>query len=219
MTIHINSGLKLYMESAIAAPTTITAVTKAAPGVFSASGHTFANGDFVLLEIQGMQELNGQLMKVVNIVASTSFQVAGLDGVTGLDTTLYSTFTSGTAKKVTLGTSINGVQDFNPAGGEIKTADSTTVSDTSDKMVVVGATAQSYDLVMQWDPASAAQQAMRAAYATLANKGFKIVWPDGAWAAWYGTVGYTGAPGGGKQGVTTTPAKITQIGNLVTGAV
>ena len=54
MTIHINSGLKLYMESAIAASTTITAVTKAAPGVLSASGHTFANGDFVLLEIQGM---------------------------------------------------------------------------------------------------------------------------------------------------------------------
>lgn len=218
MTIHVNSGLKLYMESAIASATTITAITKAAPGVFSASGHTFANGDYVLLEIQGMQELNGQLMKVVNVVASTSFQVAGVDGVTGLDTTLYSTFTSGTAKKVTLGTSINGVQEFTFNGGEIKTADSTTVSDTSDKQVVVGATAQAADMVMQWDPSSAAQQAMRAAYSTLANKGFRVVWPDGAWAAWYGTVGYTGAPGGGKQGITTSPAKITQLGNLTIGA-
>lgn len=219
MTIHVNSGLKLYMESAIAAPVTITAISKAAPGVFSAAGHTLANGDYVLLEIQGMQELNGQLMKVVSIVASTSFQVAGIDGVTGLDTTLYSTFSSGTAKKVTLGTSITGVQDMTFAGGEIKTADSTTVSDTSDKQVVVGASAQSADLVMQWDPSSAAQQAMRIAYATLANKGFKVVWPDGAWAAWYGTVGFTGAPGGGKQGVTTSPAKITQLGNLTIGAV
>jgi hypothetical protein len=219
MTIHVNSGLKLYMESAIATATTITAITKAAPGVFSASGHTFANGDYVLLEVQGMQELNGQLMKVVNVVATTSFQVAGVDGVTGLDTSLYSTFTAGTAKKVTLGTSINGVQEFTFNGGEIKVADSTTVSDTSDKQVVVGATAQAADMVMQWDPTSAAQQAMRAAYATLANKGFKVVWPDGAWAAWYGTVGFTGAPGGGKQGVTTSPAKITQLGNLTIGAV
>ena len=218
MTIHVNSGLKLYMESAIAAATTITAISKAAPGVFSASGHTFANGDFVYLEIQGMSELNGQLMKVVSIVASTSFQVAGVDGVTGLDTSLYSTFSSGTASKVTLGTSITGVQEFNFAGGDIKTADSTTVSDTSDKQVVVGSTAQSADMTMQWDPTNAAQQAMRAAYATLANKGFKVVWPDGAWAAWYGTVGYTGAPGGGKQGVTTSPAKITQLGNLTIGA-
>lgn len=218
MTIHVNSGLKLYMESAIGSAVTITAITKAAPGVFSATGHTFANGDFVLLEIQGMQELNGQLMKVVNVIATTSFQVAGIDGVAGLDTLLYSTFSSGTAKKVTLGTSINGVQDFNFNGGEIKTADSTTVSDTSDKQVVVGATAQAADLVMQWDPTSSAQQAMRAAYTTLANKGFKVVWPDGVWAAWYGTVGYTGAPGGGKQGITTSSAKITQLGNLTIGA-
>lgn len=218
MTIHVNSGLKLFMESAIASATTITAITKAAPGVFSASGHTFSNGDFVLLEIQGMSELNGQLMKVVNVVAGTSFQVAGIDGVTGLDTTLYSTFSSGTAKKVTLGTSITGVQEFSFSGGDIKTADSTTVNDTNDKQVVVGSTAQSADMTMQWDPTSAAQQAMRQAYATLANKGFKVVWPDGAWAAWYGTVGYTGAPGGGKQGITTSPAKITQLGNLTIGA-
>ena len=218
MTIHVNSGLKLYMESAIATATTVTAVTKAAPGVFSASGHTLANGDYVYTQFQGMQELNGRLMKVVSIVASTSFQLAGLDGVTGIDTTNFSTFTSGTVRKVTLGTSIDGVQDFNFNGGDIKTADSTTVNDTSDKQVVVGATAQSADLVMQWDPANTAQQAMKTAYTTLANKGFRVVWPDGAWVAWYGTVGYTGAPGGGKQGITTSPAKITQLGDLTLGA-
>lgn len=218
MTIHTNSGLKLYMESAIAAATTITAVTKAAPGVFSATGHTFANGDFVLLEINGMIELNYQVMKVVGVVAGTSFQVAGLDGATGLDTLKYSTFTSGTAKKLTLGTSIPGVQDFSPVGGDIKTTDCTTVSDTSDKEIVVGATAQSKELTLHWDPSSTAQQAMRDAYATLANKAFRTVWPDGAWEAWYGTVGYTGAAGGGKQGVTTTKAKITQLGNSTSGA-
>lgn len=111
MTIHINAGLKLFMESAIAAPTTVTAITKAAPGVLSAAGHTFANGDVVLLEIQGMSELHGRLFKVVNVVATTSFQISGIDGATGVDTTLYNTFTSGTAKKVTLGTSITGVQN------------------------------------------------------------------------------------------------------------
>jgi len=98
MGIKTNAGLKLYMESAIAAATTITAVTKAAPGVFSAAGHTFANGDSALLEVQGMVELNGLLVTIVNVVASTSFQAAGVDGVTGLDTTLLSTFSSGTAK-------------------------------------------------------------------------------------------------------------------------
>lgn len=214
MTIHTNSGLKLFMESAIGAAVTITAITKAAPGVISATGHTFANNDVVLLEIQGMTELHGYLCKVVNVIASTSFQVADVDGVTGIDTTLFSTFSSGTAKKVTLGTSITGVQEYTFAGGEIKTADSTTVHDTQDTQIVVGASAQSADMTMQWDPAAAAQKAMITAFKTRANKGFKVLYPDGAFVLWYGTVGYTGAPGGGKQAVTVSPAKITMLGGL-----
>ena len=213
MTIHTNSGLKLYMESAIAAAKTISGITKAAPGVISSTAHGFANGDNVLLEIQGMVELHGYLCKVVS-TATETFQVADVNGTTGIDTTLFSTFTSGTAKKVTLGTSITGVQDFNFAGGEIKVQDTTTVNDTQDTQIVVGATAQSADMTMQWDPASSAQQAMIAAFKTRANKGFKVLWPDGAFTMWYGTVGYTGAPGGGKQGVTTSPAKITMLGGL-----
>ena len=214
MTVKTNPGLKLYMESAIASTTTITAVTKAAPGVFSATGHTFVNGDAILLEVNGMVELNGLLCSVVNVVASTSFQVAGVDGVTGMDTTLFSPFSSGTARKVTLGTSITGVQDFNFAGGEIKTVDTTTVNDFVDTQIVVGASAQSADMMMQWNPASPAQAAMINAFKTRANKGFKVVWPDGANVKFYGTVGYTGAPGGGKQGVTVSPAKITMLGGL-----
>lgn len=213
MTIHTNSGLKLYMESAIAAAKTISGITKAAPGVISSTAHGFANGDNVLLEIQGMVELHGYLCKVVS-TATDTFQVADVNGTTGIDTTLFSTFTSGTAKKVTLGTSITGVQDFNFAGGEIKVQDTTTVNDTQDTQIVVGATAQSADMTMQWDPTSSAQQAMIAAFKTRANKGFKVLWPDGAFTMWYGTVGYTGAPGGGKQGVTTSPAKITMLGGL-----
>lgn len=213
MTIKTNSGLKLFMESAIATAKTISGITKAAPGVVSSTTHGFTNNDIVLLEVQGMVELNGRLFKVVN-VAADNFQLAGVDGSTGIDTTLYNTFSSGTVKKVTLGTSITGVQEFTFSGGDIKTVDTTTVNDLVDTQIVVGAAAQAADLTMQWDPSSAAQQAMIAAFQTRANKGFKVMWPDGAFVLWYGTVGYTGAPGGGKQGVTTSPAKITMLGGL-----
>lgn len=213
MTIKTNSGLKLFMESAIATAKTISGITKAAPGVVSSTAHGFTNNDIVLLEVQGMVELNGRLFKVVNSAADT-FQLAGVDGSTGIDTTLYNTFSSGTVKKVTLGTSITGVQEFTFSGGDIKTVDTTTVNDLVDTQIVVGAAAQAADLTMQWDPSSAAQQAMIAAFQTRANKGFKVMWPDGAFVLWYGTVGYTGAPGGGKQGVTTSPAKITMLGGL-----
>jgi len=213
MTAKTNAGLKLFMESAIGAALTISAITKAAPGVITSTAHGLANGDIVILNIQGMVELNGSMFKVISSTANT-FSIAGVDGSTGIDTTLFNTFTSGTAQKQTLGTSIPGVQEFSFAGGDIKTVDTTTVSDTQDTQVVVGASAMSADMTMQWNPADAAQQAMIAAFKTRANKGFKVLWPDGAYVLFYGTVGYTGAPGGGKQGVTTSPAKVTMSGPI-----
>jgi hypothetical protein len=213
MTIHTNSGLKLYMESAIAAAKTISAITNANPGVLSSTAHGYSNGDIVLLEVQGMTELHGRLFKV-NAITTDSFKLAAVDGSASIDTTNYGIFTSGTAKKLTLGTTITGVADFSPSGGDIKTVPTTTVNDTVDTEIVVGATAMSYGLTMQWDPANAAQQAMIAAFQTRANKGFKVMWPDGAFVLFYGTVGYTGAPGGGNQAVTTSPAKISMLGPL-----
>jgi hypothetical protein len=217
MTIHTNSGLKLYMESAIAAAKTITAATNAAPGVFTSAAHGYSNGDIVLLEVQGMTEVHGNLYKVVS-VATDTFQIADIDGSTGVSTALFGVFTSGTAKEITLGTSITGVQEFSTSGGDIKTVDTTTVNDTEDKEIVVGATALSYEMTMQWDPSNAAQQAMITAFRTRANKGFKILYPDGANVMFYGTVGYTGAPGGSNQGVTTSPAKIAILGRITTYA-
>lgn len=207
----INASLKMYMQSVIAAAKTLTGMTNAAPGVFTSSAHGYANGDIVLLEVPGVPEINNGLFKVVN-VATNTFNIADVDGATGMDTTSFGVFSSGTAKKLTLGTGISGVSDFSPSGGEIKTTPATTVHDNIDIDVVSGATALSYGLTMQWDPANAAQQAMIAAFRTRANRGFKILWPDGAYVLFYGTVGYTGAPGGGNQAVTTSPAKVVMAG-------
>lgn len=207
----INSGIKMYMQSAIAAAKTLTGMTNAAPGVFTSTAHGYANGDIVLLEVPGVPEINNGLFKIVN-VATNTFNIADVDGATGMDTTSFGVFSSGTAKKLTLGTGISGVSDFSPSGGEIKTTPATTVHDNIDIDVVSGATALSYGLTMQWDPANAAQQAMIAAFRTRANRGFKILWPDGAYVLFYGTVGYTGAPGGGNQAVTTSPAKVVMAG-------
>lgn len=217
MTTYTNSGLAMSMQSAIAAAKTITGITKAAPGVITSVAHGYANGDLLLLEIDGMIELNKRVVELVN-VATDTFQIAGPDGVTGLDTTNFSTFTAGTAKKLTMGTSITGCQGFSSSGGDIKFEDSTTVHDLTDKQIVTGASALSYQLEMQWDPASAGQQAMKAAFEARASKAFKITWPSGAYVMFYGSVGYSGAPGGNKQGITTTNAAISAEGNLTTAA-
>lgn len=218
MTIFTNSGLVMAMQSALAAPITLTAVSKATSGVFTGT-HSLVPGDFVLIKAQGMIEIDYRVLEVLSVSTTVSFQCVGPDGVTGLDTTNYSTFTSGTAEKITFGTSISGVQGFSPSGGDIKFTPTTTVHDKRDKQIVVGANALSYNLDMQWDPANLGQAAMLAAFEARTSKAFRITWPSGAYATWYGSVGYSGAPGGESQGVTTTAAALALDGPMtVAGA-
>jgi Phage tail tube protein, TTP len=214
--IYKNSGLRMALQSAIGAAKTISAATNAAPGVFSSAAHGFANGDIVLLEVQGMVEVNNRLFQVMGVAAGT-FILEGVDGVTGVDTTSYGTFTSGTAKLVTLGTSVTGVSGFSPTGGDIKFLDTTTVHDTDDKQITAGSTALSYNLTMQWDPADVAQAAMLATSRLGEPKAFRILWPNNVYAMFYGTVGYSGAPGGDNQGVTTSNAAVALSGSATYG--
>lgn len=207
LTIHKNAGLAMLMQSAIAAAKTITAVTNADPGVFTSVAHGYADGDIILLEVEGMPELNERLFQVY-AKATDTFQLEDVDGASGIDTTSLGTFISGTAKKLTMGTSIVGVQDYNPSGGEPKMLDTTTVHDLTDRQIINGASPMAYSLVMQWDPANTAQAAMLAAYKAASPRGFKITWPNGRTCMFYGTVGFSGMPGGGKQGVTTTTCAI-----------
>lgn len=213
--IYTNSGLQMAMESAIGPAITITAATNAAPGVFTAA-NTFENGNVILLEVEGMTEVNKRLYRVIAVSVST-FQIANVGNTAGISTVGYGVFVSGTVKKLTLGTTVTGVQEFNSAGGDPKFLPTTTVMDKVDTQIIVGANAVTYNLVMQWDPADVAQAAMIAAFDTGASRGFQIKWPDGRLCLFYGSVGYAGIPGGASQGVTTSPAAVALAGRPTYG--
>lgn len=212
MTIHTNSGLVLAMESARDAEAALEGITNANPGVLTDTAHALTNGDIVYYEVEGMIQLNGRLFETINTTANTWELKNTETGSVGIDTTSFGVYTNGTYAKVTLGTTIPGVQEFSPSGGEPKFVDTTTVSDLQDKQIVVGVTAMSYAMTMQWDPSDAAQKAMLAAYEVRASKAFKITWPGGRYTMFVGTVGYAGAAGGTPQGVTTSPAAISLDG-------
>lgn len=204
------------MQSAIGSAKTISAATNAAPGVFTSTAHGLANGDHVLLEVSGMTEVNERIFQVRS-VATNTFELEDPTGAASIDTTSFGVFTSGTAKVVTFGTSITGVSNFAPSGGDPKFLDTTTVHDTNDKQVVAGSTAMSYGLTFQWDPTDTAQAAMATAGQLGQKKGFKIMWPDGVFVLFYGTVGFNGAPGGDSQGITTTQGAIAMSGTPTYG--
>jgi hypothetical protein len=211
MTIFTNSGLKLYMESARAAAKAISAITQADPGVITSATHGYTTGDVLLLEVEGMSELNGRLFPIT-VIDADSYKLLDMDGTTWIDTSGFDAFTSGNAYKVTLGTTIDGVQEYSPSGGDPKFLETTTVNDKGGKQVVNGSNPISFGLTMQWDPGKAAQQAMIRASESGDQKGFKVQWPNGRFMLFYGSVGYAGVPGGSSQGVTTSPAAIAMAG-------
>lgn len=75
-------------------PKTITAITKANPGVLTSNSHGFSDGDEIYIDsIGGMVELNNRNFKVANATTNT-FTLQDLFG-NDVDTTGYTTFTSG----------------------------------------------------------------------------------------------------------------------------
>ena len=73
---------------------TITAITKANPGVLTSNSHGFSNGDEIFIDsVGGMTELNTRNYKVANVTTNT-FTLTDLFGV-AVNTTNLTTFTSG----------------------------------------------------------------------------------------------------------------------------
>jgi hypothetical protein len=88
--------IRFYKDSGaiLEANKTITAITKANPGVVTSNSHGFANGDTVVISgVVGMTQVNGKRFKVAS-VATNTFALQDVDG-NNVNTTSYTTYTSG----------------------------------------------------------------------------------------------------------------------------
>lgn len=75
--------------------TTITSITKANPGVVTATAHGFSNGEVVeMIGVTGMTQVNGQFYVVANSTANTFTLLDQNDAP--VNTTSFGTFTAGT---------------------------------------------------------------------------------------------------------------------------
>ena len=104
-------GTVVYIETALAAAKTITAISKANPAVVTSTAHGYANGDVVKITgVVGMQEVNDRAFVVAN-QAANSFELKGVDS------TNFTTYTSGgSAFKPTL-SAIGDVRGLPSLGG------------------------------------------------------------------------------------------------------
>jgi len=91
-----NLKIRFYKNNGIILESnkTITAITKASPGVITSNSHGYSNGDEVYISgIVGMTELNGKTFLVANSTTNT-FSLTDKDGV-AINTTSYTTYSSG----------------------------------------------------------------------------------------------------------------------------
>ena len=199
-------NVAVSMQSAIAATKTITEITKASPAVATSVAHGYSNGDIVFLEVQGMRQLDQKVVRVANITADT-FECEGIDS------TLFDTFTSGTAAKLTMGTTISTATNISASGGDFEFIDTTTIHDPQKSQIPGLPSAISFSMDHIWDADDAGLLAMKAASDIQAKRAFKFQFGSGGQILYFvGYVGCTMLPGGQAQGLVTTSAVITMNG-------
>lgn len=212
-TVSKMSNVAIAVQSALGALKTITAISKAAPGVVTAT-HDFANGDYIVMDVQGMSQVNGSVFRVANVSTTVSFQLEDVTGGTGIDTTAFDTFTSGTCRKITFGTSISTAAAIQISGGDFDMID-TTVIHTNQKSQIPGAANPiKFELTHLWDPTDAGQKALKAASDIQAQLAFKFTFgAGGKIMVFVGYVGFVNAPNGNAQDKITSSMSVTAFGN------
>lgn len=202
------SNVKIDLQSAKGADKAITAISKASPGVVTAT-HDYIVGDYVLLTVSGMVQLNGRMFRVSAISTTVSFTLEAED------TTLYDTFTAtgSVANKITLGTSLGTVKGLTGSGGEFAFIDTTTVHDTISSQIPGIASAIAYNFDNIWDAADTGLLALKAASDLKAQRAFRFTFSDGRKMLGNGYVGATLVPTGNAQDLVTTSATLTLSGS------
>jgi hypothetical protein len=206
------SNVAVAMQSALGAAKTITAISIAAPGVVTAT-HDFANGDYVVMNVNGMFQLNGRVFRVVAVSTTVSFQLEDTTGGTGLSTIGFSAFSSGTVQKITFGTSITSAAALTASGGDFTFLDTTTIHGNQKTQIPGVANPISFDMEHLWDITDAGQIAMKNASDLQSQLAIKLTYGiGGPIQVFTGYVGYTGSPTGAAQDILKAKASLTSFG-------
>jgi hypothetical protein len=199
------------VESARDGAKTITAITKANPGVASSTSHGYSDGDFLYLSITGMWQVDGRVVRVANKTPDT-FQLEGVD------TTDYDTFTAGSAYKLTFGTTLSTGTNITASGGEPEFADSSTIHDSVRQRAPVLSTPHTFAMESIWDPADAGLVALKSASDSLGNLAVKFTFSNGRIFVFEGYIFCPMVPTGSFGELVKTPLSIESKGRFTTYA-
>jgi hypothetical protein len=201
-------GLTLKIGTAASAKT-ITAITKANPGVLTSTAHGLTNGQVITMSgVVGMTEINGLSGVVVNSTTNT-FSLAGIN------TTAFSTYTSGgsaTPSQVQVGNLVSV-----PLPGGQKSELEVTNLDSTSKEFIAGLRDNGQATVsFHSDPADAGQQVLRSSFAASGSiaSPFVVTFANGKTRSFNGFVMNFGEPQVGVDQVLMGAATIRITGDI-----
>jgi hypothetical protein len=199
------SNIAIAVQSAIAAAKTITALTKANPGVCTSVAHGYTTGDYVKLTISGMYQVDSMVARIIQLTADTF-------SLEGIDTTLYDTFSSGTAEKITFGTTLSTAVSLNASGGDFSFIDTTTIHDNVKKQIPGVANPASFTFENIWDVSDAGLIALKAASDASAMRAVRFTFSNSQKLVFTGYIGASMLPTGSAQDIVKTQVAITMYG-------
>jgi len=207
------SNVAVAMQSAIGAAIAISAITKATEGVVTTgAAHGLSNGDYVVLTVQGMRQVDDRVFRIKAASGSTLT-------LEGEDTTNFDTFSSGSLQKVTFGTSITTATSISSSGGDFDMIDTTTIHQGARSQMPGLPSAASFSFDNIWDVSDAGLKAMKSASDAQGKRAFMFTFGAGGQILVFN--GYVGAsllPGGSAQQLVTTKTTITMNGTPTTYA-
>lgn len=126
MTTAIGRGVRVEIGLTNGTAKTVTAITKASPGVATSSAHAMANGTvgYFVATGGGMPQIDGQAARVYN-QATNTFEVQGLN------TTGYSDWATGTFIPVATWGTLAEAVGYSIGGGGADTLDDTKLMDVA----------------------------------------------------------------------------------------
>ena len=201
------SNVQIAVESAKATALTISGITKATTGVVTYTGTDPSNGDYALLKVQGMYQLDYRVCRIANVNgAGNTFELEGVN------TSSYDTFTSGTAEVVTFGTSLSVISAISASGGDFDFIDTTVIHSNVKTQIPGMANPITFNMTALWDPADAGLVALKAASDARSQLAIRITFAGGQKTVFTGYVGCTLLPTGSAQQKVETPVTFTMFG-------
>jgi hypothetical protein len=161
------------MESAVGSDKTISAITKASPGVVSSTSHGISDGAYVRYSVNGMSQLDGRVLRIDNPATSAW-------DIEGIDTTSFGTFTSGTAEEITFGTSFTTLMEMQSSGGEQQYENYRYLHEDVERQLPTYRSPQRYNFESAWLPTNAALLAIEARADAGTETAVKVTFDNGS---------------------------------------